>query len=142
LATVRERWQAVAEAVRPHSRGLWTLLADKQGFAVPVDVTEDNQIVIHFKYQNHMSKLEDTPNRIAVERALRRVLGVDATISCVLVPRQTDGGLAQGSMASQNDPLVLKAQRMLGGRLLTRAEVAALESLPEMPLPGRDPDQV
>jgi hypothetical protein len=130
IEQVRQRWPAVVEAVRPHSKLLGTLLADPKGFATPVAVEDGNVIVIRFTFPGHHRKMADVANRIAVEKAIRRVLAVDCKIKCVLENPSEAPGERSRPVTGQDDPVVAKARRMLDARMLTESELAAVQALP------------
>jgi hypothetical protein len=128
LEMVLERWSRVTEGVRPHSRTIEVLLRDK--FAQPVAVEEGNVIVLQFKFPAHFSKLKDVSNRIAVEKAFRRALGVSCKVRCILAESSGFPLDRPPGQTAQDDPLVAKALRIWRAHILTPSEIAAVEALP------------
>ncbi|CAA9293823.1 MAG: DNA polymerase III subunits gamma and tau [uncultured Chloroflexi bacterium] len=125
--TVRQRWPAVLDAIRQQrNRPLEALLRD----AEPGGVDAGNVLVLVFRFPFHASKVQEPANIVAVQRAATRALGTRVTVRCEVA----DGGGARTERARQaapaDDAFVGKAMRMLDAKLMTSAEVAALEELP------------
>jgi hypothetical protein len=129
---VQARLREVAEAVRPLSRLTEALLRDA---ARPVAVEEGNVVVLQFRYAAHMAKMQESSNRIAVEKALRRVFGVPCKLRCVLAESNGVPFDRPRAQTTQDDPIVAKAVRMWGGRVLSPSELEAVEALPAVPDP-------
>lgn len=128
LEAVEARWSDVADAVRPHSRTIETLL--RQKFAEPVAVEDGNVVVLQFRFASHMTKLQGDADRIAVEKALRRVLGSPCKVRCILKEDLNAPFDRPRSQTAQDDPVVAKALRIWQAHILSPTEIAAVEALP------------
>ncbi len=122
---VRERWPAVLEAVRHANRSVEALLKD----ANPMQVEDGNVVVLEFRFAFHCNKILDPANRIAVEKALRRVLGAHCKVRCVLTENAGLPFDRPRSQTAQDDPVVAKALRIWRAHILSPAELAAVEAL-------------
>ncbi|MGH2371687.1 MAG: hypothetical protein ACRDI2_26240, partial [Chloroflexota bacterium] len=129
LDAVRARWPAVLEAVRHTNKPVEALLKDAQ----PSHVEDGNVLVLEFRFAFHCTKVQEAANRITVEKALRRALGMPCKVRCVL---KENAGLPfdrPRSQTIQDDPIVAKALRIWRAHLLTPGELAAVEALPTVP---------
>ncbi len=136
VAMLEQRWPALLEELqRAGQRSLAALLRD----ARPAGVVDGNTVVLEFRYAFHCSRVQEAPNQIAVRKALRRALGVECQLRCILAEGEAraerSGSAAAGSMGGEDDPVVAKALRIWGGRVLSPSEVASLESMPTLPTP-------
>jgi hypothetical protein len=74
---------------------------------------------------------------VAVEKALRRVLGVPARIKGVQAEGATLPFDRPRSQTAVDDPVVGKAMRIWRAHVLSPDELAEVESLPPLPDPSR-----
>jgi len=127
LAHVKGRWGDVLEALRQmRNKPLEALLRD----AEPTSVESGNVVVLAFKFPFHASKVQEPANVVSVNRAVSRALGVRATVRCEVAGGASGRPDRQRAQAAPDDPVVSKALRVLNARLMTPAELAALEALP------------
>jgi DNA polymerase-3 subunit gamma/tau len=99
IAAVLDNWARVVEAVRARSPRVQALL---RAPAVPIAL-DANFVVLGFgpKSEFHRKKLEEPPNRDAVEQALAEVLGHAYHVRCVAV---SDDELARAQAARRPSP--------------------------------------
>jgi hypothetical protein len=123
---VTERWPAVIDHVRRVSRNLAAMLE----IAKPVGVEADNVVTIACAFQLHANNLNKPANAVSLNRALTKALGVRATVRCEVAGGS--GGRAERArpMPALDDPVVSKVLRMMNARVMTPAELAAIEALP------------
>jgi hypothetical protein len=127
LETVRERWPAVIEALRQtRNKPLEALLKDGE----PTGVESGSVVVVAFPYPFHASKVQEPANVVTVNRALSRALGVRATVRCEVAGGNTGRADRQRTLPAPDDPVVSKVLRMLNARVMSPAELAAIEALP------------
>jgi len=127
LARVKGRWPEVLEALRQmRNKPLEALLRD----AEPLSVESGNVVVLAFKFPFHASKVQEPANVVSVNRAISRALGVRATVRCEVAGGASGRPERQRAQTAPDDPVVSKALRVLNARLMTPAELAALEALP------------
>jgi DNA polymerase-3 subunit gamma/tau len=127
LETVQQEWPAVLDDLRRSGqRSLEALLRGGR----PVAVEDGNVVVVQFKHRFHRDKVQDISNRIAVEKALGRVLGTACKVRCVV----EDGGEPKlngtRSQSMSNDPVVVKALRIWRAHILTPEQVAEVDAMP------------
>lgn len=133
LDMVQRRWPAFLQIVKAHSRMIEALLRDDR-FAKPIDVVDGNVVVLQFRLQVHYNKVQDVSNQIAVQKALGKALGVTCKVRCVLAEEGDLGAERSQTPALNDDPVVVKAQRIWGAKVLSPEDVAAIDRLPEVPL--------
>ena len=88
-------------------------------------------------YDFHRKKILEAANRVAVEKALRRVLGVPARIKGVQAEGATLPFDRPRSQTAVDDPVVGKAMRIWRAHVLSPNELAEVEALPPVPDPSR-----
>jgi hypothetical protein len=115
---------------RSNHKSLEALLRD----ARPVGVEAGNVVVLSFRYSFHSGKVQEVSNQIAVEKALGRVLGAPCKVRCI-VEESAEAKLDRARGAPvQNDPVVTKALRIFRAHIMSPSEIAAVESMQEMPV--------
>ncbi|MGI8423295.1 MAG: DNA polymerase III subunit gamma/tau [Chloroflexota bacterium] len=126
MERVLERWPAVIEAVRRVSRNLAAMLE----IAKPAGVEDGNVVVVACRFPIHATTLKQPANSVTLNRALVKALGVRATVRCEVAGGA--GARAERSRALQapDDPVVSKVLRMMNARVMSAAELAAIELLP------------
>ena len=95
LEAALARLPEVVEAVGRESLPVAALLRG----GTPVGVEPGNALVLEFPSDFHRTRLQEAPNRVAVEKALRRVLGTAVRLRCVPAPwRPGVGGAEKGDV--------------------------------------------
>lgn len=76
---------------------------------------EDDQIKLHFPYKFHKERIEDHKNRVIVEESLKKVLGVNYKIKCLL---RSNLGAAAVVQQEKKDDLLEEALEIFGGEVM------------------------
>ena len=121
-----ERWPAVIDQVRRVSRNLAAMLE----IAKPTAVGPDSVVVVTCGFPIHATKLKEPANTVTVNRALAKALGVRATVRCDVAAGAGARGERTRTQPAMDDPVVSKVLRMMNARIMTPAELAAMEALP------------
>ena len=128
MEQVVERWPAVIDQVRRVSRNLAAMLE----IAKPAAVEPDNVVVVACGFPIHATKLKEPANAVTVNRGLAKALGVRATVRCEVAGGAGSRADRSRTMPAMDDPVVSKVLRMMNARVMTPAELAAIEALPVM----------
>ncbi|HEU5319126.1 MAG TPA: DNA polymerase III subunit gamma/tau [Chloroflexota bacterium] len=127
LPQVKTLWPSVLDAVRQtRNLSLEALLRDGE----PTGVESGNTVVVAFKFPFHASKVQEPANVVTVNRALSKALGVRATVRCEVAGGAGARAERQRPQSAPDDPVVSKVLRMLNARVMTPAELAAIEAMP------------
>jgi DNA polymerase-3 subunit gamma/tau len=127
LDTIKSRWPATLDAVRQtRNLSLEALLRDGE----PTGVEPGNVVVVAFKFPFHASKVQEPANVVTVNRALSKALGVRATVRCEVAGGAGARAERQRPQSAPDDPVVSKVLRTLNARIMTPAELAAIEAMP------------
>ncbi|MFQ5594892.1 MAG: DNA polymerase III subunit gamma/tau [Anaerolineae bacterium] len=125
ISAVRDNWDELLTAIRPHSRMVEALLKDCRPIAVEGDV-----VTLAFFYPFHRQRVEEPKNKSLVTAMLERVLGVRVRVQCVMIDK---GAAAQEVQKRRpkdryqqaaEDPVIQAAVEKFGAR------IAGIESRP------------
>ena len=126
LKGVVESWPAVIDRVRRVSRNLAAMLE----IAKPTAVEPDNVVLVACGFPIHATTLQKPANAVTVNRALSKALGVRATVRCEVAGGAGARSERARTQPAMDDPVVSKVLRMMNARVMTPAELAAIEALP------------
>ncbi len=125
VTTVRNNWEELLTAIRPHSRMVEALLKDCKPIAVEGDV-----LTLGFFYPFHRQRVEEPKCKSLVTAMLERVLGAKVRVQCVMIDKSAAAQEVQKRrpkdkyQQATEDPVIQAVVEKFGAR------IAGIESRP------------
>lgn len=118
IDVVRANWDELLTAIRPHSRMVEALLKDCKPIALDGEV-----VTLGFFYPFHRKRVEEPKNKSLVTSMLRRVLGAELEVRCVMIDKDTANQEIQKRrpkdkyQQAAEDPVIQAAVEKYGARI-------------------------
>ncbi len=128
IGAIRANWDELLTAIRPHSRMVEALLKDCKPLSL-----DSNVVTLGFFYPFHRKRVEEPKNKSLVTSMLKRVMGVQLEIRCVMFDEDTAVEEVQKRrpkdkyQQATEDPVIQAAVEKYGAR------IAGFEDSPSVP---------
>lgn len=118
IGAIRANWDELLTAVRPHSRMVEALLKDCKPLSL-----DSNVVTLGFFYPFHRKRVEEPKNKSLVTSMLKRVMGVQLEVRCVMFDKDTAVEEVQKRrpkdkyQQAAEDPVIQAAVEKYGARI-------------------------